>query len=328
MFASIALMRMREPLALQFIRPDRESCRSAYPSAMAFANLAGKENKRKERAVRNCITGEVLFNTTELNETFAVDIEDVVFKSQKTVTELANERQASFQKIYKTYGWGSSQPSGPGSALRFAQEEMAILHSVIRDLKFRLKKTKISLLDIPCGDMTWMPRFLDTRDDVDYTGMDIVPEIINTHKKKFSKKPWKFVHQDIVASALDKPYDLIHTRQMLQHLTNRDVLTALRHFSASGSGFLLATTFATYPLVHELEPHQPARYRTLNLELPPFSLTRPLCYSRDGPPGSYKYLHFSGLWELPLSSIRKCGEKFRVKKVTLHGVAEDMYSCD
>ena len=37
-----------------------------------------------------------------------------------------------------------------------------------------------------------MPRFLDTRDDVDYTGMDIVPEIINTHKKKFSKKPFRF----------------------------------------------------------------------------------------------------------------------------------------
>ena len=306
---------------------DNAATERVCSSLVPFENMAGKEFTREERTVRNCITGEALFNTTELNETFATDIRDSVFTALKM--ESASERQASFQKVFQKRKWGSNNPpSGLGSTLHFAQEEIAILHSVINDLKLVLNKDRISMLDIPCGDMTWMQRFLDTRDDVDYTGMEIVPELINQHKATFANKPWRFIHQDIAASPLEKAYDLIHTRHMLQHLTGREVFTTLRHFSSSGSGLLLATTFATYPLIHELELNRGGRYRTLNLELPPFSLTRPLCYSRDGPAGWPKYLHLTALWKFPLRTFRKCGKKFRIQKVKLHGVEEELCSCD
>jgi len=59
--------------------------------------------------------------------------------------------------------------------VEFSIEAMAGIHTVINEIKAKLGLDRISLLDIPCGDMRWMSRFLDNREDVDYTGIDIVP---------------------------------------------------------------------------------------------------------------------------------------------------------
>ena len=279
-----------------------------------------------ERSVRNCITGDILFNTVALNEPHVADVKDVNFKPQSVESD--SERQASFQKVFKVKEWGkkAESVSGDGSSLTSAQEEIAILHSVIGDLKFILNKPVITILDVPCGDMNWMHRFLETRDDVNYTGVDIVPEIITDLKKKFVKKSWQFVHHDIVAAPLNNYYDLIHCRHLLQHLTNRDILTALQHLSASGSRFLLTTTYPTISGNSELNPKAHSRYRLLNLGLPPFSLTQPLCYNRDRHPQHSPTMHFTGLWQLPLSSIRKCGKS--MKNIKIHGVRENFHSCN
>ncbi len=72
------------------------------------------------------------------------------------------------------------------------------LQSVITSLKASLGVSRVRLLDAPCGDMVWMRRFLDGREDVEYVGVDIVPELIEKHKKQFADKPWKFQHIDII----------------------------------------------------------------------------------------------------------------------------------
>ena len=61
----------------------------------------------------------------------------------------------------------------------------------------------LSILDSSCGDMNWMPRFLDTRTDVVFTGYDITVSNIDSHKAKFADKPWSFkvqyhLHKNIV----------------------------------------------------------------------------------------------------------------------------------
>lgn len=78
------------------------------------------------------------------------------------------------------------------------------------------------MLDVPCGDFVWMSRFLSTRDDIDYTGMDIVEDLIEHHKKAHKNKDWKFVHGDIVDSRLTEKYDIILCRMLLQHLYSLD----------------------------------------------------------------------------------------------------------
>ncbi len=71
--------------------------------------------------------------------------------------------------------------------------------------------------------MVWMHRFLQTRNDILYTGMDIVPELIEQHKKTYSHfTQWQFVHQDVLESVIGQ-YDLILSKEMMQHLYLADV---------------------------------------------------------------------------------------------------------
>src|SRR6218665_1906175 len=200
---------------------------------------------------------------------------------------------------------------GVGSTLRFAKEVIAGLHQIIVDFKLQTGLSRVRLLDIPCGDMAWMHRFLKTRDDVDYTGMDIVPELIYNNKKSFKRYPWKFIHQDIVEQPLNKSYDIILCRMMLQHLYITDVLKILKRFSDSGSHYLLTTNFYTVKGNTDLsKTPSKTRFRLLNLETPPFFLAPPKCIFRDGKEDkSHDSLHFLGLWDLPLRKIRDCSVK-------------------
>ena len=95
---------------------------------------------------------------------------------------------------------------------------MLALQNIISALKRRLGIKRVSLLDVPCGDMTWMKRFLASRDDVDYTGFDIVPELIAAHKRDFAgRAEWSFEHRDILKDGLPvgKDFHLILCRSEL-----------------------------------------------------------------------------------------------------------------
>ena len=186
--------------------------------------------------------------------------------------------------------------------------------------------SRVRLLDIPCGDMAWMSRFLKTRDDIDYTGMDIVPELIGNHTESFKKYPWKFLLQDIVEKPLNESYDIILCRMMLQHLYTRDVLKVLKMFADSGSRSLLTTTLYTFENNTDLSKKPSKdRYRGLNLEIPPVSLAPPKCLFRDGEEEDINgKFHFLGLWDLPLRKIRDCSKQ---TSFTLPGRNVTIYSC-
>ena len=66
------------------------------------------------------------------------------------------------------------------------------LFKVTDHLKEVLGKERISFLDSSCGDMNWMPDFLNKRSDVDYFGFDITQSNIDKHKERFQDKPWTF----------------------------------------------------------------------------------------------------------------------------------------
>lgn len=86
-------------------------------------------------------------------------------------------------------------------------------------LKTHLGKANISLLDAPCGDFQWMRKFVMTRDDVHYTGVDVVPELIAHNAAKFGRRlpRVRFLLADVVKDgALQGGYDLIFSRDMLQ----------------------------------------------------------------------------------------------------------------
>ena len=100
---------------------------------------------------------------------------------------------------------------------------IAALHVIVDHLKRYLGTQRVRLLDVPCGDMQWMSRFLQTRTDVDYTGVDIVEKVIKHHRSKFANRPWKFMTLDIVSQPINMTdYDLIVTRMMICLLYTSD----------------------------------------------------------------------------------------------------------
>jgi len=210
--------------------------------------------------------------------------------------------------------------------LDYAQEMTAALHVIIGQLKRHLGIDRVRLLDVPCGDLRWMSRFLQTRSDVVYTGADIVREIVDHHRAAFPA--WKFLHLDVVSQPIDlADYDLIMTRMMMQHLTHADVARVLHQFSNATLPprrrpvFLLATSFYNTADNRRMNVEDSARFTLLNLAIEPFRLEPPLCLFRDGPPIS---VHFMGLWRLPLRVLASCRKPvpFRTRLSK-----QPMYSC-
>ena len=93
--------------------------------------------------------------------------------------------------------------------------------------------------------MTWMPSFLSSRSDVEYTGYDIVEANINNHREKSRDTDWKFEVHDIVTDQINISHDLIISRHTTQHLAISDVVKVIRNFVDSSSKFLLTTSFPT-----------------------------------------------------------------------------------
>ena len=176
---------------------------------------------------------------------------------------------------------------------------MAVYHIMIDRLKRDLNKTTIKILDLPCGDLQYMSYFLQTRSDIDYTGADIVPELIAKHAKHYKGRDnIHFKNIDIVKDDLNNSYDLIICRMMLAHFKNKDVLRTLYLFSSSNSAYLAATTFSRHKVNKELELVNKFRFRRLNLEKPPINLSPPVCNYYENT--VHVPHNFMAIWKLPL----------------------------
>ena len=110
--------------------------------------------------------------------------------------ETADNRRDFFKKDYASKrgqaGYEHDTICGVGSTHENTRLMIKMLHSITDKLKEILKKDKIMFLDSSCGDMFWMPEFLNSRSDVVFTGYDLDEGNIESNKKKFSDKPWTF----------------------------------------------------------------------------------------------------------------------------------------
>ena len=126
-----------------------------------------------------------------------------------------------------------------------------------------------SMLDIPCGDFYWMQR---VPLNIDYTGADVVPELVSENQKRYGGAKRRFVLLDATHDTLPT-VDLIHCRDLLIHLSNSDCRAALTNFAASGSRFLLTSHFAARTENPDIVSGD---FRPINLTCPPFNFPPPL----------------------------------------------------
>ena len=177
--------------------------------------------------------------------------------------------QKKFTNVYnKNLFNGAESRSGNGSDLtqtKVLRESLPVLLK-----SFNVK----SILDLPCGDFNWM-RKLDLN-EIQYTGGDVVESMVQGLNFNYQSSTRKFQVIDIVRQAPDK-YDAIFCRDLFVHLSDKDILRALRNIKSSGSTYLFTTTFTRLSANKKLPMlKRGVKWRTINLELPPWNFPKPL----------------------------------------------------
>ncbi|MGE0704611.1 MAG: class I SAM-dependent methyltransferase [Vicinamibacterales bacterium] len=182
-----------------------------------------------------------------------------------------------FADIQRRKGWGGTESvSGTGSDFDQVRALVSKLPGVFRDLQVE------TVLDVPCGDFHWM-RTVDLS-GIRYIGADIVTDLVRSNQSRYGTGRIEFTRLDIVRDRAPC-VDLIFCRDCLVHLSFEEVFRALKNVCASGSTYLLTTTF---PARSRNSDIQTGQWRPLNFVAQPFSLPEPIllldekCTENDG----------------------------------------------
>lgn len=133
-----------------------------------------------------------------------------------------DENKTIFENIYAKGIWNDnieSLPlSGPGSSLKNTSEFSRVLNNFIYE------KSCSSVLDIGCGDLTWIPETPFFKDsNIKYTGIDVVETLITSHKIKYPTKC--FLNKDITLYKDVEFASIIIIRDVIFHLRNQEILS-------------------------------------------------------------------------------------------------------
>jgi hypothetical protein len=193
----------------------------------------------------------------------------------KQLSELGLQKK--FERIYETNLWSDPESrSGVGSSLDATRVVRAELPKVLRRLEAR------TLLDVPCGDFTWMARV--DLSGIDYTGGDIVSTIVEKNNRLYSSSTRRFIDLDLTRDALPAA-DVLLCRDCLVHLSYANIRAVLANVARSSIRYLLTTSF---PGRNDNYDVADGDWRALDLEAPPFSFPEPVltiveeCEEEDG----------------------------------------------
>ncbi|MFJ4190357.1 hypothetical protein [Kitasatospora sp. NPDC089509] len=129
-----------------------------------------------------------------------------------------------------------------------------------------------SLADAGCGDVNWI-RHVDGFDRLDaYLGLDVVPDLVQLNQERHGTERISFRQADLSRDDIPAA-DLVIARDCLVHLTHHEVLAFLDRVVASGSTYLLTTTYVG---LTENRDTTDTHWRPLNLQVAPFHLPEPV----------------------------------------------------
>jgi len=202
-----------------------------------------------------------------------------------------------FENIYIRKLWGDDgNGSGGGSTLEYTIETRNIIYEVVQKYKIN------SILDAPCGAMAWMPELLKNlskkNTNFKYHGVDVFEKGINNSKVKYNSEypNWKFSVLDLTQHEIPPNYDLILSRDSLQHLPLVDCVKALKHFAkAKNSRYLLIGNYMTSK--KNFNTNVGGGFQ-INTVLPPFNLKSYVASYRERYIDDQKFQKFLVLYEM------------------------------
>jgi hypothetical protein len=171
-----------------------------------------------------------------------------------------------FGDIYEAGVWtvGSNDVplSGCGSSLPATKSVRESLPGFLRKIGSR------SLVDVGCGDLTWMST-IDL--PVDYVGVDVVPGVIQRNTAAYGSDRRRFLCLDALIDDLPDG-DTVLCREVLFHLGFSEIAALLRNVSRKPRRWFIATTDASTWFNADIRCGD---YRVLNLRLRPFRFPAP-----------------------------------------------------
>ncbi len=134
-----------------------------------------------------------------------------------------------FNKVYERKKWGDDIGpfySGSGSQPRYAQPYCEFISEIITTEAKSLTTDKLRVIDLGCGDFQVGNILTNLLADIDYTGVDVVDDLINHNNKTFANDRIRFQRLDITQDPLPAG-EVVLIRQVLQHLSNQDIANVL-----------------------------------------------------------------------------------------------------
>jgi len=178
--------------------------------------------------------------------------------------EIISNAKSVFENIYKTCGWGNG--SGPGSTIEYNVDYVGVLKRLFDDLEIK------SVVDIGCGDWQFS-RHIDFN-QINYTGIDVVEQLIQTNTQLFSKPNIHFVCLDIIQNPESVPEsDLIILKDVVQHWPTKTIIKILTTVKSKAKYILLVNC------CHQNDPLDDinlGEYRPLSHTMYPLQLFCPI----------------------------------------------------
>lgn len=194
-----------------------------------------------------------------------------------------------FTSIFENGKWEREEVrAGSGSTIKGTAHIRPQLSRLISELGIK------TLADASCGDGTWIYEITPQLDL--YLGYDVVPAIIAGNLGRDLPLNHLYRVADISAQTLPKT-DAILCRDCLVHLPLNLAVSAVRLFKASGSRYLIATTFPQRDANADITI---GKWRPLNLQTAPFDLPEPMrILAERAPRPNDKWADKSlGVWDL------------------------------
>jgi len=197
----------------------------------------------------------------------------LIFDYYKCIRISILPKNKKFSYIYKSKYWQNIEDgslSGPGSN--------KISTSAIKPEleKFMINNNIKSIIDIPCGDWKWMSEM--NLANTNYTGCDVVDDLINSNNSLYSNDHIKFYTKDLLSDTLPNA-DFIIIRDLLVHLDISDIKLCLNNIKNSEYRFIGITN---YPNLSNNENRifgdrlrVGDKWRPINLTKSPYNLPDP-----------------------------------------------------
>lgn len=147
---------------------------------------------------------------------------------------IVDRLQTVFDGAYTNRIWGEKgNGSGDGSEPEGNTYMRRILMYIIQKYNIR------SICDAPCGAGKWIDVFLKELSDqgicIRYYGVDVAKEAVESSRKLLEKHKGKHeitvVHGDLTTDPLPQGFDLVFSRDALQHLSYGNIAKCLKNMS-------------------------------------------------------------------------------------------------